>query len=208
MRNSTENKIKLFLIRHGETSGNLEKRYIGRTDENLCSKGKENILNKVSQKKYEKVEKVFSSPMIRCLETSKLIFGDLPVCIIQDFSEIDFGEFEGYNYKELSDNPDYIKWIESNGTLPFPNGESREDFIFRSVKGFKKVLQSILNNGSEFDLKKYAIIAHGGTIMAILSTFCDGDYFDFQIGNGEGYECFVDYNLESDYIRISELRRI
>ena len=31
--------MKIVLIRHGATKGNLEKRYIGRTDEDLCGEG-------------------------------------------------------------------------------------------------------------------------------------------------------------------------
>ena len=39
MRNITENQIELILIRHGQTVGNEEKRYIGRTDESLSEIG-------------------------------------------------------------------------------------------------------------------------------------------------------------------------
>ena len=31
---------KILLIRHGKTQGNLERRYIGRTDEPLCEAGR------------------------------------------------------------------------------------------------------------------------------------------------------------------------
>ena len=33
--------MKINLIRHGQTAGNLESRYIGTTDEPLCSAGME-----------------------------------------------------------------------------------------------------------------------------------------------------------------------
>ena len=36
-------QIRILLIRHGETAGNLEKRYIGRTDEELCSAGRQKL---------------------------------------------------------------------------------------------------------------------------------------------------------------------
>ena len=36
--------MKIVLIRHGMTEGNVSRRYIGITDENLCPKGQE-ILN-------------------------------------------------------------------------------------------------------------------------------------------------------------------
>lgn len=38
--------MKLIFIRHGKTAGNLERRYIGRTDEPLCDEGIAEILEK------------------------------------------------------------------------------------------------------------------------------------------------------------------
>ena len=46
MRNRTENQIELVLIRHGATKANEERRYLGRTDEELSEKGKEALLLK------------------------------------------------------------------------------------------------------------------------------------------------------------------
>ena len=36
--------MELYFIRHGKTKGNIEKRYIGSTDENLCKEGKEKLV--------------------------------------------------------------------------------------------------------------------------------------------------------------------
>ena len=51
--------MKIYLIRHGKTKGNLEERYIGRTDEPLCEAGRENL----KKYQYPQVEMVFTSPM-------------------------------------------------------------------------------------------------------------------------------------------------
>lgn len=51
---------------------------------------------------------------------------------------MDFGAFEGHNYQELAGDPAYQRWIDSGGTLPFPEGESREEFIRRNVAGYEK----------------------------------------------------------------------
>ena len=89
--------------------------------------------------------------------------------IIEELSECDFGEFENKNYKELSGNQDYQRWIDSNGTLPFPGGESREAFKHRSLTGFQKaVTQCIRNN-----IKTAALVIHGGTIMNIMEEYAD-----------------------------------
>ena len=59
--------------------------------------------------------------------------------VIPEWTEIDFGLFEGKNHRELSGNMAYQEWIDSNGTLPFPEGESREEFIDRSIAGLKSL---------------------------------------------------------------------
>ena len=62
---------------------------------------------------------------------------------LKGLEEIDFGEFEGKNYEELKDDARYIKWMESNGTIAFPGGESRDEFIDRTVEAFDKALEKI-----------------------------------------------------------------
>lgn len=64
--------------------------------------------------------------------------------IIEELSECDFGEFENKNYKELSGNQDYQRWIDSNGTLPFPGGESREAFKCpEPLQDFRRLSHSV-----------------------------------------------------------------
>ena len=58
---------------------------------------------------------------------------------LPEFTEIDFGEFEGKNYEELKGNDAYQKWIDSGGALPFPNGESRDDYVKRVRKGVMRL---------------------------------------------------------------------
>lgn len=110
---------------------------------------------------------------------------------------MDFGEFEGKNYIELQKNPNYQAWIDSNGTLPFPGGESREAFIKRCEQGFYRMLIGIKGRLQKMDEKQpdskitAGAVVHGGTIMAILSSFYGGDYFDHQVKNGGGYRCLL-----------------
>lgn len=173
---------RFYLIRHSITKGNLEKRYIGaKTDEPLCQKGRE-LLEK---KQYPKVEKVIASPMKRCLETAKRLFPDVPIQVEEGLRECDFGEFENKNYQELSQNKDYQAWIDSNGTLPFPNGESQESFRKRSKEAFERCLEECLKE----ERKDTAFVVHGGTIMSILSTCAkqEKDYFSWQVKNAEGF---------------------
>ena len=66
--------MKIVLIRHGATKGNLEKRYIGRTDEDLCGEGIKKLKEDTYAGIYPPAQAVFSSPMKRCLSTAECIY--------------------------------------------------------------------------------------------------------------------------------------
>ncbi len=96
--------MKWVLIRHGQTNGNLEHRYIGcRTDESLCVQG----IERLHEKEYPKVQRVYVSPMKRCIETAEIIYPNVPMEVVDDFRECDFGAFENKNYTELNGCDDY-----------------------------------------------------------------------------------------------------
>lgn len=201
MRNRTEDKIKTIkciFIRHGSTASNREHRYLGKTDEPLDETGIQQIKQAAGSGIYDRAKniKIYSSPLCRCIQTAKIIFPDVEPKLVEDFSEMDFGEFELKNYEELSSDTryrdTYQAWIDSGGTLAFPGGESREEFIERCVRGFEQTIAALEGN----DIAVFVV--HGGTIMAIMSHYCGGDYFDYQVKNGCGYSCVIDIN-NSDY---------
>lgn len=193
--------MKIVLIRHGATAGNIKKRYIGITDEDLCASGIESIHNNIKAGYYQGVQAVYVSPMKRCRQTAKLIYPEYKQHIVPDFRECDFGIFEGKNYKELSGNEQYQRWIDSNATIPFPQGEDVADFKKRNVKGwYDMIKQCRLLNYSDI-----ACVIHGGTIMSVMSEIYGGGYYDYHCGNGDGYIC--DVALDGSINNYTELLR-
>ncbi len=193
MRTGSEIEIttELTLIRHGMTASNLEHRYLGRTDEGLSEEGVRELLRKKEGGLYPVPEYLFAGPMTRCGQTAELLFPDREVRIIKEWTEIDFGCFEGKNYEELTGNAAYQRWIDSGGALPFPGGEGREEFIRRTVQGLERMTAFICeaeNAENAVNVVKAAAIVHGGTIMALCSRLAGGDYFEYQAGNGEGFQ--------------------
>lgn len=176
----------ITLIRHGKTSGNFEKRYVGITDEQMTMEGEKEIY----LRNYPDADIVFSSPLVRCLRTAAVIYPTKKAVVIDDLRETDFGDFEGKNYQDLAENLDYKAWIESGGEDAFPGGESRSDAIARSLRGFKEVL------AESQDFENISVVCHGGTIMAILSEIFGGEYYSYHIENCEGYT----FDLSSDGI--------
>lgn len=172
--------IILYLIRHGKTEENTKGLYIGRNtdvplaeNEHLC--WPENICLP---------EQIFVSPMLRCRQTARMLTGHENFTIIDEFAEMDFGKFEGKGYEELKHDPYYQKWIDSNGTISFPEGENRDGFVRRCMAGFEKMCRLVRK-------PDIMLVAHGGTLMAIMSSITGRQYFDFQASTGTGYKCNV-----------------
>lgn len=189
MRNRPENQVKLVLIRHGVTKANKEHRYLGKTDEPLSGEGEIQLSEYKKLRLYPNIDFLFASPMKRCIQTAEILYPGLQPVLIKEWKEIDFGAFEGKNHVELQEDKRYQAWIDSNGTLPFPEGESREKFVIRCGRGFRKMIGKVREIKEEEGNKTIGMIVHGGTIMALLSKYGKGDYFDYQAANGKGYIC-------------------
>ncbi len=210
-------KVTVEMIRHGMTSGNREGRYIGSgTDEDLSWEGFAMAVNMAGA--LNSADVYLLSPMRRCLETALLMEGAVPekisllmeeqadsevlvrelkrqltgsqLYIVQDLRECHFGDFEGYNWQELSDNADYQKWIDSQGRCAFPRGEDQMSFTRRCSKAFAQIISSMDLHDSAQKQLTLRMIAHGGTIMALMDTFaCQDDmktkrsYFDWHVPN-------------------------
>ncbi len=176
--------MKLYFIRHGQTKGNLEHRYVGTTDEPLTREGARALEEERSR--FPLADLVFASPRKRCLETAKILFPETPCKTEEDLAECDFGAFEYKNYQSLKEDPRYQAWVDSQGFLPFPDGESREEFQERCCRAFLACCQQAERAGCE----SAAFVVHGGTIMAVLDRFSfpHRDYYDWQLKNGEGLE--------------------
>ena len=114
--------LRMLLIRHSMTAGNLKKRYIGTTDEPLCPEGVELI----RQVFYPQVEAVFVSPMRRCVETAGIIYPNRRLHIIDELAECDFGELRIKIIRNYPETP-----ITRNGWT------AAVSFLFREAKAGK-----------------------------------------------------------------------
>lgn len=210
--------VDLTLIRHGQVQANIEKRYIGSTDMSLTVNGMKSLEKLNKAQIYKTPDYLFCSPMSRCKMTCDILFPDKIYTVIDEFHEMDFGSFEMKNYQELKDNAYYQRWIDSNGTIAFPEGESRQEFVLRCMSGFDKMLSKtcccvesdsirlinsplkitidnkndnvyIKNNNQVLKMISITAVVHGGTIMAILSSLNKDEYYNYQCKNAEGYIC-------------------
>ena len=132
--------MELILIRHGTTQGNLEKRFIGTLDVPLLPQGEE-LARRVGPT-LPGVEHIYRSPLRRCLRTAELLWPGVPMTVVDELRESDFGPFEGKNHEELKDDPLYQAWIGMGEHPDFANmpvGESAQQVTDRVSRGLEKV---------------------------------------------------------------------
>ena len=188
-------QFTIRVIRHGQTYGNTQRRFLGKTDEPLWEKGKEALEEIRKQGIWGEVGpgQLFSSPMIRCRQTAGILFPEQEPYLLQDMTECDFGIMENKNHEELDGDPRYQAWIDSGGRAPFPGGESLEEFAARTVRAFEEMLEGMDRRG----VSEAALVCHGGSIMSIMEMLADPhrDYFTGIKGNGCGYLVRTDYHL-------------
>lgn len=198
--------MDIYLIRHGRTQGNLEGRYIGSTDESLCREGRKELMQTRERRKLPFVDYLYSSPMKRCRESAGILFPGMEARLVLGLRECDFGVFENKNYQELAADPAYQRWIDSNGTLPFPGGENQRRFRSRCAEAFADIVSELL----ELNAAAAAVVAHGGTIMSILERYAEParPFYDWQIKNGESYHILVDGSAWKRQSRIQVLEHI
>lgn len=172
--------MEIFLIRHVHTVENEEGRFSGQTDGRLSLKGYGQLDRLSERLKSYAWDEVYCSPLYRARVTAEQL-SKSPVSV-EEFQEMSFGIFESWNLSEIQKNSpmEYEKMIREADDYIYPQGEGKRSFCERVRSGLQKVL-------SEADQKKrIVIVAHAGTIRAILSFLLAGDdrlYWNFRIDN-------------------------
>jgi len=167
---------RVILIRHGQTSWNVKKRYCGLTDLGLNAEGRRQAAKLSQRLREELIHKIYSSDRKRALQSAEIIFKGARIEKEGDLREMSFGIFEGQSFEEiLRKHPLlYKKWLKRPFKVTIPGGESPMDFKKRIMRVFKKI--TLHNKG-----KTVAMVCHGGTISVILNHILKSEDFWKQI---------------------------
>lgn len=181
--------LKIHLIRHGATDANYDGRYIGcKTDLPLAPEGLNELRLLKDDIDYPEIERLYSSPMLRCRQTGAVLYPDFEPVTVEELKEYDFGSFENKTAVELESNPNFIPWTSGRLSAP-PGGEDNSEFIKRICVGFNKIVLDMIENG----LTESAVIMHGGAIMMLLGVSAVPRHkpVEWTADNGRGYSVRV-----------------
>ena len=108
----------IYLLRHGLTEYNAQKRYQGQRDIPLSPEGLAQLRRADIDPKV-----VYISTLQRTAQTAKVLFPRAKLVPVDGLKEMCFGSFEGRNYVEMERDPDYQAWVAANCKSSCPDGE-------------------------------------------------------------------------------------
>jgi alpha-ribazole phosphatase len=157
--------MKLFLIRHGQTDWNLNRRFQGQSDVPLNETGRQQANALAKRLSSQTFDAVYSSDLQRATETAKICRSDWQSDLRQDprLREVNFGDWEGLTYTEIKEKyPDSLAtWERDVYSSSPPNGETLADLAQR-VQSFLDDLPQKHND------QTILVVAHGGVLQVMI----------------------------------------
>lgn len=152
--------MKIFLIRHGQTDWNLQKRFQGREDIPLNETGLQQAIECAEALKEENIKTIITSPLIRAKKTAEIIARHIGVNQVieeEGIIERDFGKISGLSTEEreafyASGEPD--------------DKEDWDELCQRMLASIHKY--------AELNHSNIAMVSHGASINCVLSVLSEG----------------------------------
>ena len=154
--------MKIYLIRHGESTSDVKERYDEDYDDNLTKKGIKEagvIAKKLSN---SNIEIIFTSPKIRALQTTKILKSELncKTMVLDDLSEQDiYGAYPELSKDQPEEEYRRLGEILADQDEIIEGVETYSHFKKRVVKSFSELIRQ--------DFNVIAIVTHGGPIRII-----------------------------------------
>ena len=160
------NELQILLVRHGRTAGNVQRRFVGRTDMELDDVGRSQAVKLGERFKGVRVDRVYSSPLKRAVETASFI--GQPI-LLGGLQELDQGILEGKSVEELPDGlePFFESWKADPENTRIPNGETLGECRDRACEALERIVSESTMG------ERVVVVAHQMVIASILLTAMD-----------------------------------
>ncbi|MBN1503185.1 histidine phosphatase family protein [Candidatus Woesearchaeota archaeon] len=167
--------MKIFLIRHGQTTGDIEDRYGGEYDDNLTDKGIMQSKKLANLLKDKGIEIIFHSPKKRAVQTAKII-GDI---LKAQYKAVDgirerncYGILSGLTKQEAKDKfPEEVAKLTTYFGHNVTDSEDYDSFKQRIIKNFDQLFS--------VNYKTISIVTHGGPIMCFVREVLKSGDFEY-----------------------------
>lgn len=197
------NKLKLYIVRHGQTEWNVLEKFQGQLNSPLTPEGIEKVKETAKELKDVKFEAGYTSQMGRTIATAEIILENnkyeqektsdqkLKLQKLPELNEIHFGEWQGLTFKET-----FVKYPKEahnyfydvkNYNAKNIKGEELKDGLERFLKGLEKIRE-------EQKSGNILIVTHGTVLELFFNHIQNREADDLDerklIGNGQ-YKIFT-----------------
>ncbi|MEW6269547.1 MAG: histidine phosphatase family protein [Thermodesulfobacteriota bacterium] len=154
-----------FLLRHGETEWNRERRIMGRRPVPLSERGRAQLVSLAPHLANLGIARIWTSPLPRARATAELIAGQLggvPVLDEEGLTEVHYADWEGKTFLDLRDDPLFQEFRKDPIGTPFPGGgESLLEVRDRVFAAMGRI-------ASAGDGAPAVVVSHGDPLRLIL----------------------------------------
>ena len=204
-------KLKLYIVRHGQTEWNVQEKFQGQLNSPLTEEGKVKIRKTATELADIEFEAVYTSKLGRTVGTAEIILESnniekrkndnekLKLQKLSELNEIYFGEWQGMTFAEI-----FVKFPEEahnyfydvkNYCAGNVKGEELQDGLKRFLRGLNKIVEE--NNSGNV-----LVVTHGTVLELFFNYIENKEANDLDerklIGNGE-YKVFT-YENEKYFI--------
>ncbi len=157
----------LYVLRHGITDWNAQKRLQGQTDIPLNEDGR--ALAEKAHEEYKDVhfDVCWCSPLIRARETADIVLRgrDIPIHYDDRLQEISFGEYEGVSWLTLEDDSPIFTFFNSPEGYDIrpAGGESLNDLFARTGEFLREIAYPLVEQGQDV-----LVVGHGAMNSSIV----------------------------------------
>lgn len=198
-------KTRIFIVRHTETIGNIEKRLTGRQDYEVTPRGEKLIQKLTTELSNIKFEKIYSSTSGRAIKTVENLakLNNLEIETKEDLCEMYFGKYDGWKWEDVNRIQPEIKQRQNeiNEISGIEDQETMKHVADRMDKCIRDIVQANIG-------KTILISSHGVAIEAFLRKISG-------IPFSQEREKFCQYNVaineleyENDKFKIIQLANI
>ncbi|MDQ2810361.1 MAG: histidine phosphatase family protein [Actinomycetota bacterium] len=154
-----------LLLRHGQTSMSVQKRYAGVSDVPLTDTGVRQAAAAAKRLAAAGLGVIVTSPLQRTTRTAEEVAAvtGVPVVTDEGFRETDFGAWEGLTFAEVRERwpAEVASWLADPAVAP-PGGESFAEVSERVNAGLRRVL-------TEWDRRIVLIVSHVTPIKTLVA---------------------------------------
>ena len=165
--------MEIYIVRHGETVWNADKRLQGSMDIELNEIGRELAGETGRNLEDNRFDIIYSSPLIRAYETACLIRGHRNIPIIRDdrLRELCFGVNEGRDFSKLlaDENDPFHYFFKEPAKYRAPkDGETLEHICERAGGFMREVIEPLVTEDFQDRPERIMIVGHGALNKAIM----------------------------------------